>query len=158
MKLKSTLSMVAALAFIGSATAEKATVVEALVADERFSTLVAAVQAADLAETLSGPGPFTVFAPTNEAFAKIPQETLASLLQPENKDKLAAILTYHVVSSKVMASDVKTMKAPMVQGTEASIVVADGVVKIDDATVTETDIVAGNGVIHVIDAVIMPAE
>jgi uncharacterized surface protein with fasciclin (FAS1) repeats len=158
MKLKSTLSMVAALAFIGSATAEKATVVEALVADERFSTLVAAVQAADLAETLSGPGPFTVFAPTNEAFAKIPQETLASLLQPENKDKLAAILTYHVVSSKVMASDVKTMKAPTVQGSEASIVVADGVVKIDDATVTETDIVAGNGVIHVIDTVIMPAE
>jgi uncharacterized surface protein with fasciclin (FAS1) repeats len=158
-------SVVIALTFAGTAAAQygqkevaKATVVAALAADDRFTTLVAAVTAAGLADTLSGAGPFTVFAPTNDAFAKLPAGTVESLLLPENKDKLVSILTYHVVPAKVMAADVKTMKAPTVQGSEASLVVADGTVKIDAATVTETDIKAGNGVVHVIDAVIMPAK
>lgn len=165
MKLPIALSIAIALGITGIANAQytekgpaKATVVEALAADARFSTLVTAVTAAGLAETLSGTGPFTVFAPTNDAFAKLPAGTVESLLLPENKDKLVSILTYHVVPAKVMAADVKTMKAPTVQGTEASVVVADGAVKIDAATVTETDIKAGNGVVHVIDSVIMPAN
>ena len=135
-----------------------ATVVAAAAANEDFSTLVAAVKAAGLAETLSGEGPFTVFAPTNEAFEKLPEGTVEMLLKPENKEKLVAILTYHVVPGKVMAADVKTMDVKTVEGSEASIVVADDAVKIDEATVTATDIVTGNGVIHVIDTVIMPAE
>ncbi len=158
-------SVVIALTFAGTAAAQygekgvaKATVVAALAADDRFTTLVTAVTAAGLADTLSGAGPFTVFAPTNDAFAKLPAGTVESLLLPENKDKLVSILTYHVVPAKVMAADVKTMKAPTVQGSEASLVVADGTVKVDGATVTETDIKAGNGVVHVIDAVIMPAN
>ena len=134
------------------------TVVAAAAANEDFSTLVAAVKAADLAETLSGEGPFTVFAPTNEAFEKLPEGTVEMLLKPENKEKLVSILTYHVVAGKVMAADVKTMDVKTVEGSEAAVVVEDGKVTIDDATVTATDIVTGNGVIHVIDTVIMPAE
>jgi len=132
------------------------TVVEIAAGNEDFSTLVAAVKAAGLAETLSGDGPFTVFAPTNEAFAKLPEGTVESLLKPENKEKLAAVLTYHVVAGKVLAADVKAGKVATVNGAKASITVKDGAVKIDGATVTKTDIIGKNGVIHVIDTVIMP--
>lgn len=121
-----------------------------------FKTLVAAIKAAGLVETLQGEGPFTVFAPTDEAFAKLPAGTLADLLKPENKEKLVGILTYHVVSGKVMAADVKTMQAKTVNGQKLSIVVADGKVTVGGASVTKTDIPASNGVIHVIDAVVLP--
>ena len=121
-----------------------------------FNTLVAAVKAAGLVETLQGTGPFTVFAPTDEAFAKLPKGTVEDLLKPENKQKLVAILTYHVVPGKVMAADVKTMKAKTVNGKELSIVVADGKVTVDKANVVKTDVAAKNGVIHVIDTVVLP--
>jgi len=121
-----------------------------------FNTLVAAVKAAGLVETLQGDGPFTVFAPTDDAFAKLPSGTVENLLKPENKAQLVAILTYHVVPGKVMASDVKTMKAKTVNGKELSILVADGKVTVDKANVVKTDVAAKNGVIHVIDAVILP--
>jgi len=121
-----------------------------------FNTLVAAVKAAGLVETLQGKGPFTVFAPTDEAFAKLPPGTVESLLKPENKEKLVAILTYHVVPGKVMAADVKTMKAKTVNGKELSLVVADGKVTVDNAKVVKTDVPASNGVIHVIDTVVLP--
>jgi uncharacterized surface protein with fasciclin (FAS1) repeats len=123
----------------------------------KFSTLVAAVKAAGLVETLKGKGPFTVFAPTDEAFAKLPKETLESLLKPENKDKLAAILTYHVVAGKVTAADVvKLTEAKTVNGKSVKITVENGVVKIDGAKVTKTDVTCSNGVIHIIDTVIIP--
>ena len=122
----------------------------------KFNTLVAAVKAAGLVETLQGKGPFTVFAPTDEAFAKLPEGTVASLLKPENKAKLVSILTYHVVPGKVMAADVKTMKAKTVNGKELSIQVENGQVTVDGAKVVKTDVAARNGVIHVIDAVILP--
>ena len=121
-----------------------------------FNTLVAAVKAAGLVETLQGKGPFTVFAPTDEAFAKLPPGTVESLLKPENKEKLVAILTYHVVPGKVMAADVKTMKVKTVNGKELSIVVAGGKVTVDNAKVVATDVPASNGVIHVIDTVVLP--
>lgn len=124
-----------------------------------FNTLVAAVEAAGLVETLKGEGPFTVFAPTDEAFAALPAGTVEDLLKPENKDKLVAILTYHVVSGKVMASDVagaQTMAAT-VQGQELTIDGSDGV-KINGATVTSADVEASNGVIHVIDKVLLPPQ
>jgi len=121
-----------------------------------FNTLVAAVKAAGLVETLQGPGPFTVFAPTDEAFAKLPKGTVEDLLKPENKAKLVAILTYHVVAGKVMAADVKTMKAKTVNGKELDIKVADGHVTVDGAKVVKTDVAASNGVIHVIDTVVLP--
>ena len=135
------------------------TVVEIAAGNKDFSTLVAAVQAAGLVETLSGKGPFTVFAPTNEAFAKLPKGTVEELLKPENKAKLTSILTYHVVAGKVMAADAikldgKTAKT--VNGQEIAIQVVDGKVKINDATVTAADIVGSNGVIHVIDTVLLP--
>ena len=132
-------------------------IVDTAVAAGSFKTLVAAVQAAGLVETLKGKGPFTVFAPTDEAFAKLPAGTVESLLKPENKDKLIAVLTYHVVSGKVLASDVVGLKeAKTVQGGKVKIAVIGDKVKIDDATVVKTDIVTSNGVIHVIDAVILP--
>lgn len=121
-----------------------------------FNTLVAAVKAAGLVETLQGKGPFTVFAPTDEAFAKLPAGTVEDLLKPENKQKLVAILTYHVVPGKVMAADVKTMKAKTVNGKELSIKVEDGKVTVDNARVIKTDGAAQNGVIHVIDTVVLP--
>jgi len=121
-----------------------------------FNTLVAAVKAADLVKTLQGPGPFTVFAPNDEAFAKLPKGTVEDLIKPENKAKLTGILTYHVVSGKVMAADVKTMKAKTVNGQELDIKVADGEVTVNGAKVIKTDIAASNGVIHVIDSVLMP--
>ncbi|GGB52105.1 beta-Ig-H3/fasciclin [Roseibium aquae] len=124
-----------------------------------FQTLVAAVQAADLVETLKGDGPFTVFAPTDEAFAKLPEGTVADLLKPENKDQLVKILTYHVVPGKVMSSDIagKSMDVATVEGSTIAVNATDGV-KINDATVVTADIEATNGVIHVIDTVILPAS
>jgi len=123
----------------------------------KFNTLVAAVKAAGLVDTLKGDGPFTVFAPTDEAFAKLPEGTVEDLLKPENKEKLAAILTYHVVPGKVMASDIKGKKENVksVQGGDLAVDATDGV-KINDATVVTADIAASNGVIHVIDTVVMP--
>jgi uncharacterized surface protein with fasciclin (FAS1) repeats len=133
------------------------TIVEVAVASEDFKTLVAAVGAADLVKTLSGKGPFTVFAPTDKAFAKLPKETLAELLLPENKKKLAAILTYHVVPGTVLAKDVvKVKSAKTAQGSKVSVKVVDGEVMIDNAKVVKTDILCKNGVIHVIDTVILP--
>jgi len=125
----------------------------------RLDTRFAALKAAGLVEALSGAGPFTVFAPTNEAFAKLPAGTLDSLLLPENKDKLAAILTYHVVSGKVMAADVvKLTEAKSLEGDTIAISVTNGAVKVDGANVVSTDLEASNGVIHVIDAVITPGS
>jgi len=137
--------------------AAKKTIVETAVGNKDFSTLVAAVKAAGLVETLSGKGPFTVFAPTNAAFAKLPEGTVATLLKPENKDKLTAVLTYHVVAGKVPAKKVvKLSSAKTVQGSEVTIKVVDGKVMVDGATVVVTDIKCSNGIIHVIDSVILP--
>ena len=121
-----------------------------------FNTLVAAVKAAGLAETLQGKGPFTVFAPSDEAFAKLPAGTVESLLLPENKDKLVSILTYHVVPGKVLAADVKTSQAPTANGRTLPLVVAGGKVTAGGANVVATDVAASNGVIHVIDSVVIP--
>ena len=143
--------------FALSAQAYAADIVDTAVAAGNFKTLVAAVQAAGLVDTLKGTGPFTVFAPTDEAFAKLPAGTVDDLLKPENKDKLVAILTYHVVPGKVMAADVtgKETKAKTVQGSEITVNGTNGVM-VDGAKVVTADIAADNGVIHVIDAVIMP--
>jgi uncharacterized surface protein with fasciclin (FAS1) repeats len=123
---------------------------------ENFKTLVAAVKAAGLVETLQGKGPFTVFAPTDEAFAKLPAGTVEDLLRPENKAKLAGILKYHVVPGKVLAADVKTMEAKTAQGQSVKLKVTEGGVTVDNAKVVKTDLLAENGVIHVIDRVILP--
>jgi uncharacterized surface protein with fasciclin (FAS1) repeats len=122
-----------------------------------FNTLVAAVEAAGLVETLKGEGPFTVFAPTDEAFAALPEGTVASLLLPENRDQLVAVLTYHVIPGRVMSSDIagQEMMVATVQGSEVDINATDGVM-VDEATVVTADIEATNGVIHVIDRVILP--
>jgi uncharacterized surface protein with fasciclin (FAS1) repeats len=161
--MKKILTLAIATLLVGSFTPRtfaadmsKQTVVAIAAGNDDFSTLVAAVKAAGLAETLSGTGPFTVFAPTNAAFAKLPAGTVETLLKPENKAKLTAILTYHVVAGKVLAADVKTGKVKTVQGGEIEVVVADGKVTVDGAKVVKTDIVGSNGVIHVIDTVIMP--
>lgn len=151
-----------ALAVVATAFAQDTmskNIVEIASANKDFSTLVTAVKAAGLVETLSGKGPFTVFAPTNEAFAKLPKGTVEDLLKPENKAKLTAILTYHVVGAKVMAADAIKMdgkSAKTVNGQEIAIKVKDGKVMVNDATVTTADIVASNGVIHVIDSVLLP--
>jgi len=132
-------------------------IVDTAVAAGNFKTLATALTAADLVETLKGKGPFTVFAPTDEAFAKLPKGTVEDLLKPENKEKLAGILTYHVVAGRVMAADVvKLTEATTVQGSKVSIKVTDGKVTVDAANVVKTDIGCSNGVIHVIDAVILP--
>ncbi len=132
-------------------------IVETAIEAGNFKTLVSAVTAAGLAETLQGAGPFTVFAPTDEAFGKIPADTLSDLLKPENKEKLAGILTYHVVAGKALAADVsKLTNAKTVNGQEVKIDTADGV-KINDATVTTPDVETSNGVIHIIDTVLMPS-
>ncbi len=131
-------------------------IVDIAAGDENFSTLVAAVQAAGLVDTLKGEGPFTVFAPTNEAFAALPAGTVENLLKPENKDQLIAILTYHVVPGKVMSGDLSNgMTATTVQGADVTIM-TEGGVTVQGANVTAADIEASNGVIHVIDAVILP--
>ena len=122
-----------------------------------FNTLVAAVQAGELVETLKSKGPFTVFAPTDEAFAKLDKDTLESLLKPENKDQLVAILTYHVVAGKVMSTDITgDMQPSTVNGSALNITLKNGKVMINDATVISADIDADNGVIHVIDKVLIP--
>ena len=137
--------------------AVKSDIVDTAVAAGSFKTLVAAVKAAGLVETLKGKGPFTVFAPTDEAFAKLPKGTVEDLLKPENKDKLVAILTYHVVPGAVKAADVVKLKsAKTVQGQEVAIAVNKGTVTVDGAKVVKTDIACSNGVIHVIDSVILP--
>lgn len=139
-----------------TATATMADIVDTAIAGG-FTTLVAAVKAAGLVETLKGTGPFTVFAPTDEAFAKLPAGTLESLLKPENKTKLQNILKYHVVAGRVMASDViKLHSAKTVEGQEVKIAVVNGAVKVDSAHVTKTDIGTSNGVIHVVDSVLLP--
>jgi uncharacterized surface protein with fasciclin (FAS1) repeats len=132
-------------------------IVEVAAADGRFTTLVAAIEAAGLVETLQGEGPFTVFAPTDEAFAALPEGTVEDLLKPENRDTLVAVLTYHVVPGKVMSSDIagQEMEVATVQGSTVEIDATDGVM-VDGAHVIVPDVDASNGVIHVIDAVIMP--
>ena len=137
----------------------KKDIVDTAVSAGSFNTLVAAVKAADLVDTLKGKGPFTVFAPTDDAFAKLPAGTLDELLKPENKDKLASILTYHVVPGKVMAKDVATMKmAETVNGQSFMVSMEGNNVMVDNAKVIKADIECSNGVIHVIDSVILPKE
>jgi uncharacterized surface protein with fasciclin (FAS1) repeats len=137
--------------------AEASNIVETAVAAGSFKTLAKALEAAGLVNTLTSPGPFTVFAPTDEAFAKLPAGTLDSLLKPENRDKLRRVLTYHVVPGKVMAADVvKLQSAKAVSGDSIAVSVQGGVVRVDAAQVVKTDVQASNGVIHVIDSVILP--
>lgn len=134
-------------------------IVEIASETENLSTLVAAIEAAGLVETLSADGPFTVFAPTNEAFDALPDGTLDTLLDPENRDMLVDILTYHVVSGEVMSGDLSDgMMAETVQGNQVSISISDYGVSIDDASVVQADVEASNGVIHIIDSVILPSE
>ena len=150
-----TLALVSALALTGRA-ADK-DIVDTAVAAGNFKTLAAALKAAGLVETLKGDGPFTVFAPTDEAFAKLPAGTVENLLKPENRDKLRAVLTYHVVAGKVTAAQVVKLKtAKTVQGSDVKIMTSGGKVMVDNANVVKTDITATNGVIHVIDTVLMP--
>lgn len=133
------------------------TIVDIAAGNDTFSTLVQAVQAADLVDTLAGDGPFTVFAPTNEAFEKLPEGTLEELLN--DKQRLTQILTYHVVPGKVMAADVVSLStADTVQGGKLQITTQNGTVQINDSTVVQTDIEASNGVIHVVDTVLIPSE
>jgi uncharacterized surface protein with fasciclin (FAS1) repeats len=158
------LTAVAVTAFglaMGSANVRAAEmdIVDTAVEAGQFTTLAAALGAAGLVETLKGPGPFTVFAPTDAAFAKLPAGTVENLLKPENKDQLAAILTYHVVPGTVMAADVvKVDEAETVNGQMLNVTVKGDQVMVNDATVTATDIAATNGVIHVIDTVVLPPE
>ncbi|MEM9435382.1 MAG: fasciclin domain-containing protein [Pseudomonadota bacterium] len=148
-------SVAGAPALAGSSSKD---IVDTAVSAGSFSTLVAAVQAAGLVETLKGDGPFTVFAPTDEAFAALPEGTIETLLKPENKDQLTAILTYHVVPGKVMSGDLSDgMAATTAQGGDVMIG-TEGGVTVNDAKVVSADVVASNGVIHVIDAVILPAS
>lgn len=156
-----TLAFVALFTFVVPVQANhhemKSDIVDVAVENGSFTTLVAAVKAAGLVDTLKGDGPFTVFAPNDDAFAELPDGTVESLLMPENKDKLIAVLTYHVVPGKVMAADVvKLDKATTVQGQDVMIKTMDGKVMVDGANVIATDVKASNGVIHVIDQVIMP--
>jgi len=131
-------------------------IVDTAVEAGSFETLVAAVKAAGLVDALKGDGPFTVFAPSDEAFAKLPAGTIESLLKPENKDKLAAILTYHVVPGKILSSDVKPGRVATLQGSELLVAQNGKSLMVDGATIVATDVNATNGVIHVIDQVIMP--
>ncbi len=168
MKARTILTSVAAIALFGSAPPTLAQanlqestpdIVEIAASAGSFNTLVAAVKAAGLVETLQGEGPFTVFAPTDAAFAKLPEGTVEELLKPENKEKLQAILTYHVVPGRVMAKDVVGLKsAETVQGQSLTVSIQNGTPMVDNATIIQTDITASNGVIHVIDSVIMPSS
>lgn len=156
MKLRLATLLCGALAFGFAARASAADIVDTAVA-AKFNTLVAAVKAADLVDTLKGPGPFTVFAPTDAAFAKLPAGTLEELLKPENKEKLVKILTYHVVAGAVHAKDVaKLTSAKTVSGGELKIHAGKGGVTINNAKVVKADIETSNGVIHVIDTVLLP--
>lgn len=150
-------AVAAPLAFTAVA-AKAADIVDTAVSAGQFNTLVAAVKAAGLVDTLKGEGPFTVFAPTDAAFAKLPAGTVENLLKPENKDQLVAILTYHVVPGKVMAADIagKKLEAGTVQGGELSIDAMGDGVSVDEAKVIQADVEASNGVIHVIDTVVLP--
>jgi uncharacterized surface protein with fasciclin (FAS1) repeats len=156
----STLATTLALTLFASGSpvqAQSKDIVDTAVAAGSFTTLAKALQAADLVTTLKGPGPFTVFAPTDEAFSKLPPGTLDNLLKPENKAQLQRILTYHVVSGKVMAADVVKLKtAKAVSGDSITVVAEEGHVSVDNAHVVKTDIAASNGVIHVIDTVMLP--
>jgi uncharacterized surface protein with fasciclin (FAS1) repeats len=135
----------------------EADIVDLAISQDFLTTLVAAVKAAGLVDVLKGDGPFTVFAPTNEAFAKLPAGTVENLLKPENKAQLVKILTYHVVPGKVMSTDLKNgQMAKTVEGSSIKVTLMDGKAMINNATVTAADIVADNGVVHVIDTVIMP--
>ena len=146
-----------AVALTFAATAAPAADIVDTAAAANFNTLVAAVKAAGLVDTLKGPGPFTVFAPTDEAFAKLPPGTVDNLLKPENREKLQQVLKYHVVAGKVTAKDVvKLSSAQTVEGSPISIKAAGGKVKLNDATVIKADVAASNGVIHVIDSVLLP--
>ena len=153
-KIKTLLAVAASLFIV--ADSQAGDIVDVAASNKSFSTLVAAVKAAGLVETLKGEGPYTVFAPTNEAFAKLPKGTLESLLKPENKQKLVAILTYHVVPCKVMAKDVKSGKVKTASGSSFKMKVSKKGVWVDKAKVVATDVKADNGVIHVIDTVILP--
>lgn len=158
MKFLKTLAVAALLALpVSAAHAETKDIVDTAAGAGKFNTLVAAVKAAGLVETLKGKGPFTVFAPTDEAFAKLPKGTVEDLLKPENKEKLVKILTYHVVPSKVMAGDIKgkKMNAKTVQGGDLAVDAMTDVM-INDSKVVSADVAASNGVIHVIDTVLMP--
>ena len=136
----------------------EADIVDLAISQDFLTTLVAAVKAGDLVDVLKGDGPFTVFAPTNDAFAKLPAGTVENLLKPENKAQLVKILTYHVVPGKVMSTDLKNgQMAKTVEGSSVKVTIMDGKVMIDKATVTAADIEADNGVVHVIDTVIMPS-
>jgi uncharacterized surface protein with fasciclin (FAS1) repeats len=147
-------TLIASLLSIGMAfSAQAKDIVDTAVAAGNFKTLATALTAAGLVDTLKGKGPFTVFAPTDEAFAKVPKADLDALLK--DKAKLTSVLTYHVVAGKVMAADVKAGKVKTVQGSELTVTTMGGV-KVDNANVIKTDIVADNGVIHVIDAVVIP--
>lgn len=163
LNIKSLFTVVIALVFVAAANAgdykKKQDLVDVAASNPDFSTLVAAVKAAGLVDALKGDGPLTVFAPTNAAFAKLPAGTVEDLLKPENKDKLIAVLTYHVVPGKVMASDVvKVDSAKSLQGQNIAVQVTNGKVMVDNANVVATDVNASNGVIHVIDTVILPAS
>ena len=155
---KSILNSIAALPLtLISATSNALDIVDTAVSAGQFNTLVAAVEAADLVTTLKGDGPFTVFAPTDEAFAALPEGTVENLLKPENKDQLIAVLTYHVVPGKIMSSDIAgtATMVESVQGSELDVKATDGVT-VDGATVVTADIETDNGVIHVIDRVVLP--
>ncbi|MDH5930869.1 fasciclin domain-containing protein [Vibrio splendidus] len=159
--IKTTSVLVATLLFTAFAHANhhemKKDIVDVAAENGSFNTLVAAVKAADLVDTLKGGGPFTVLAPTDEAFAALPEGTVDMLLKPENKDKLVAVLTYHVIPGKIMAAEVmKLNSAVTVQGSAVMIAIDDGNVMIDNAKVIMPDVEASNGVIHVIDAVLLP--
>jgi uncharacterized surface protein with fasciclin (FAS1) repeats len=167
-KLVFVFTALVALTFSQTATAQK-TIVDAAVSNENFSTLVTVLKAADLVSALQGDGPFTVFAPTNDAFAKIDEATLGSLLKPENKETLAKILTYHVVPGKLMASDVLaalkkgkgSVEVKTLAGQILTVMQKDGKIWLKDqannySEITATDVKGSNGVIHVIDTVVMP--
>jgi len=169
MKIKNIITAVAAVAVIGFTSQaiagscssgyskKKADIVDTAAKAGSFTTLVAAVQEAGLVDTLKGEGPFTVFAPTDDAFAALPEGTVENLLKPENRDQLVSILTYHVVPGKVKAADVKNMEAPTVNGQTATLTVSNDGVQIEGANVVQTDIETTNGIIHVIDQVILPS-
>ncbi|MEM0921674.1 MAG: fasciclin domain-containing protein [Pseudomonadota bacterium] len=150
--------LISACATASETTSTQVDIVDTAVGAGQFNTLVAAVQAADLVDTLKSPGPFTVFAPTDDAFAKLPAGTVESLLKPENKDQLIAVLTYHVVPGEVFSKDLagKALEAGTVQGTTVAIDATGSGVTVDGANVIAADVDATNGVIHVIDAVILP--
>ncbi|MBA3057164.1 MAG: fasciclin domain-containing protein [Gammaproteobacteria bacterium] len=150
---KALIASLLSLGFVLSAQAKD--IVDTAISAGNFKTLTTALTAAGLVDTLKGKGPFTVFAPTDDAFAKIPKADLDALLKDKDKAKLTAVLTYHVVAGKVMAADVKAGKVKTVQGSELTVTTMDGV-KVNNANVLKTDIVADNGVIHVIDTVVMP--